>query len=114
LKGFSNQSTTANYLVENYGKTALQIVDAAFAEGNLTDEALILIELRHCLENEMVLTPTDFFERRTGLLYFNIQRVRQHLDAVLAVFQTVRHWPNEQVEAERQKIVDLMARLRPV
>ncbi len=114
LNGFSSPFITANYLVENYGKIALKIIDDAFAQGSRTDEALILAELRHCLENELVLTPTDFFERRTGLLYFNIQRARQHLESVLAAFQAEMHWPQERVIAERQKILDLMERLRPL
>jgi glycerol-3-phosphate dehydrogenase len=114
LKGFPSPSTTANYLVENYGKIALKIIDDAFAQGSRTDEAIILAELRHCLENELVMTPTDFLERRTGMLYFNIQRARQHLEAILAAFQAAMHWPNERVIAERQKILDLMERLRPL
>jgi hypothetical protein len=48
------------------------------------------------------------------MLYFNIQRARQHLVAVLASFQAAMHWSNERVIAERQKILDLMERLRPL
>ncbi len=114
LKGFSSPDTTAVYLVENYGKEANKILDDAFRQGNETDEALILAELRHCLENELVLKPTDFLERRTGLLYFNIHRVELHLDQVLAIFQTMYDWSNDRLHAERQKLLDLMGRLRPV
>ncbi|MCC6724358.1 MAG: glycerol-3-phosphate dehydrogenase/oxidase [Saprospiraceae bacterium] len=114
LAGLPAAKTTVSYLVENYGHDALQIVEWAFANGKKTDEALILSELSHCFDNELVLTPTDFFERRTGLLYFHIQRVRQHLEAVLAKFQAAQHWSADQLATERQKILDLMGRLRPV
>lgn len=114
LSGLPTPKTTASYLVENYGQAALPIVKAAFAKGNRTDVALILAELDYCLNAEFVLTPTDFFERRTGLLYFNIERAKRHLDAVLNVFQAVQNWSTERLTAERQKVTDLMARLRPL
>ncbi len=114
LIGLASPKTTASYLVENYGRTAVELVERAFAGGNKTDEALILAELYHCLENELVLTPTDFFERRTGLLYFHIQRARQHLEAVLGAFQKAQNWPADRLLEERQILLDLMTMLCPV
>lgn len=114
LGGLPSTTITASYLVENYGPVAANVVTHAFADGNKTDEALILAELQHCLENELVITPTDFFERRTGMLYFNIQRARQHLDLVLGAFQKALNWPTDRVVQERKKMLDLMTKLRPL
>lgn len=106
-------ATTANYLVENYGRAAQSIVESAFANGQITDELLIVAELRHCLEHEMVLTPTDFFERRTGMLYFNIHRVQLHLETVLQAFQSHFNWSPEQMENERAAMLRLLKLVCP-
>ncbi|MBI1223938.1 MAG: FAD-dependent oxidoreductase [Bacteroidetes bacterium] len=110
---FDNAQTTAIYLVENYGRIAEQIVDKAFVNGDKTDEVLVLAELAHCFEGELVLTPTDFFERRTGMLYFHVERVRQNLEPVLAAFKSRFGWTQHQLEAERTFMLDLLKKLRP-
>ena len=106
-------SATASYLVENYGRCAQAIVENAFSDGQKTDERLVLAELRHCLEHELVRTPTDFFERRTGMLYFNIHRVRLHLEVVLRAFQSHFNWPPEQLENERADLLRLLKLVCP-
>ncbi len=113
LSALDDPQTTAIYLTENYGRIAEQIVAQAFSEGKKSDEALVLAELAYCLENELVQTPTDFFERRTGLLYFDIQRVQRHLEAVLLAFQNHLNWSSAKLDAERAAMLDLMKKLRP-
>ncbi|MBI3482692.1 MAG: glycerol-3-phosphate dehydrogenase/oxidase, partial [Bacteroidetes bacterium] len=59
-----------DYLVSNYGKQADEIITRFDAEkGNEFDSRLVLAELNFCLEKEMVLSVSDFFVRRTGMLY---------------------------------------------
>lgn len=41
--------------------------------------------LLYTLHFEMIYTPSDFFIRRTGLLYFDIAQVEQYKDAVLEI-----------------------------
>src|SRR5699024_7621292 len=43
---------------------------------------LVYAELQYGILNEMVLKPTDFFIRRTGALYFDINWVKQHKESV--------------------------------
>lgn len=40
-------------------------------------------ELRYAIENELVYTPSDFFIRRTGMLYFDIEKVEKYKHAVV-------------------------------
>lgn len=114
LHSLEQPGTVATYLVENYGRAAEAIVERAFSEGKKGDEALILAELEHCLGHELVVTPTDFLERRTGLLYFNINRGRQHLDAVLKTFEAAQGWPTGRFETEKKAVLDLMKKLCPI
>ncbi len=111
LQHLATASTTAIYLTENYGRAAENIVERAFAECELRDESLLLAELEHCLESELVMTPIDFFERRTGLLYFHIQRVRQHSAAVLTRFCDYFGWSPERLEKERAALELLIKKL---
>lgn len=103
----------AAYLVENYGRIAADIVEQAFSDGEKTDKALILAELAYCLKDEFVLTPVDFFERRTGLLYFNIRRAKLHMEAVLSVFQATFNWSDSKLASEKAELTTLIGKLRP-
>lgn len=74
----------ARVLTARYGTN----VDDVFchAKTHQTDMELPLTlyaELNYAIEKEMVYTPADFFIRRTGLLYFDIQKVEQYKDAVV-------------------------------
>ncbi len=72
------------YLVTNYGKQAGQILER-FRQFDDEDPhwRLMKAELHFGLEHEMVQSPMDFFIRRTGRLYFDIDSVRTCLPAVI-------------------------------
>lgn len=114
LKRIADASMTAIYLTENYGSAAGEIVENAFSEGKVTDEALILAELEYCLKSEMTVTPIDFLERRTGLLFFNVHRAKQHQNAVLSRFQSYFNWSKEKLAAETLELETLLKKLNPV
>jgi glycerol-3-phosphate dehydrogenase len=81
------------YLVENYGADAQSIVQHALTHGlSEGDEALILAELEYCINNEMVCTLADFFVRRTGLIYFDIARVKRRLQVVARRCEGLLGW----------------------
>ena len=74
----------ARYLLSNYGKVASQIVaNAAKYDDRGTEDALALAELDYCLAEELVFTPMDFYNRRTGRLYFAVTTIAPTRDAVL-------------------------------
>lgn len=100
----------ASYLVHNYGRQCSSIL--ARLEGmtnNAGITALTLAELSFCFEHEMIIKPADFLVRRTGLLYFNRQRLDEVLLVVLAEFKRRLNWSHEQFDAEKKEIERLIS-----
>lgn len=71
------------FLVTNYGRQTDQILQI-FSTLKDADPywRLMKAELHFALEYEMIQNPMDFFIRRTGRLYFDIESIRTHLKAV--------------------------------
>ncbi|KAB7528485.1 FAD-dependent oxidoreductase [Flagellimonas olearia] len=84
--GFSEYD--AWYLVTTYGKQTETVLEhyAALTNSDV-HERMIRAEAQFAIAHEMALNPMDFFIRRTGRLYFDIESVRQYKDAVLDEFQ---------------------------
>lgn len=81
---------TSWYLTTIYGKQTdhiLQIYNL-LSEGDCHSR-LIRAELIFCIKFELLLTPHDFFIRRTGKMYFDIESVKQFLEVVLEEYQTI-------------------------
>ena len=79
LQGMGLEPSLATYLVHNYGRQTDEIIKQLKTRSEKDrDTALVLAELDFALRNEMVITPSDFFIRRTGMLYFNIARLDKH------------------------------------
>ena len=75
----------ARYLLSNYGKVASRIVaNTDQYQHRGSEVALALAELDYCLAEELVFTPMDFYNRRTGRLYFAVTTIAPTRDAVLA------------------------------
>lgn len=102
--GFKDYDYFAAYLVANYGKQTDSILTDVPEFDNPLKIALARAELRFCLENELVFTALDFFNRRTGRLYFNIQSIEPALDAILTDLQSYFDWRDERVEQERYAV----------
>lgn len=95
----------ASYLVGNYGKQCEIILNRL--KENLekdVDLALAKAELWFCMKHEMVVSPADFFIRRTGMLYFNIPRLRKIMEPLLLEFRTQFNWSEEKFLNERSMI----------
>lgn len=78
------------FLVTNYGKQTeliLELYNARKEKDNPTK--LILAELEFGIAYEMVENPMDFFIRRTGRLYFDIDSVRTYMEPVLQEFKSI-------------------------
>ena len=78
------------FLVTNYGKQTETILENY---ASLKNEDLYVrmakAELRFGIDYEMVLNPMDFFIRRTGRLYFDIDSVRVLMEPILQEFRTI-------------------------
>lgn len=88
-----------NYLVGNYGQQSLSIVAQT---SNL--EELILSEAKFCIANEMCLNPYDFFVRRTGRMYFDIDVVKENKTKVGRLFADHYQWTEEQAQQELARV----------
>lgn len=53
-------------------------------------------QLMYCIANEMCTTPTDFFIRRTGAIYFDIASIAKYATPVINYMQTVFNWNEAQ------------------
>ena len=90
-----------SYLIESYGTEARGIVEAALVDvSGPGDRALILAELDYCIQNEMVCTLADFFVRRTGLVYFDVARVRQWKRVAAERCEVLLQWPPGRLSQE--------------
>ncbi len=105
LKKYGFDEYTAFYLVSNYGKqadTILSIFDEL--EGKNADHRFIMAECEFCVKNEMVFNLRDFFIRRTGRLYFDIDSVRKLKDTVADFMAREFNWTMEKKKEEMEQL----------
>jgi glycerol-3-phosphate dehydrogenase len=78
------------FLVTNYGIQTETILEnySKLEEGD-KEVRMALAELQFGIDYEMVQNPMDFFIRRTGRLYFDIDSVRSLMDPILEEFKKV-------------------------
>ncbi|MEO0473800.1 MAG: glycerol-3-phosphate dehydrogenase/oxidase, partial [Bacteroidota bacterium] len=91
----------AEYLVHNYGQQTDTILEWFFERDTQDALALARTELAFGFEYEMVVKPLDFFSRRSGRLYFDIQSIRDLMDPLLADFQAYFGWDEGQLAEEK-------------
>ncbi|WP_218597871.1 glycerol-3-phosphate dehydrogenase/oxidase [Polaribacter sp. NJDZ03] len=89
----------AEYLVHNYGKQTdiiLQKFDDLMHDN--MQEKMIIAEVWFTINYEMTCTPTDFFMRRTGRLFFDTHSVFLYKEYVLDLFKTHFSWDEKATE----------------
>ena len=95
----------AAYFVYNYGKQT-DVILTKFDE--LTDvdieQRMIKAEVWFSILYESACSPVDFFMRRTGRAYFNIDSVYKHLNLVLTEFSTHFSWNNEILNKKKEEL----------
>jgi glycerol-3-phosphate dehydrogenase len=93
------------YLVTTYGVQSETILKT-YSKLSDTDPALRLLkaELQFGIEFEMVHTPMDFFIRRTGRLYFDIESIRQFMEPVLDEFKAKLGADEAQITTWREQL----------
>ena len=92
------------YLVHTYGRQADAILDRWEAGDDRSEAGLLLAELWFGLGHEMVMRAEDFFVRRTGRVYFDIESVRAHAPVVLAAMAAHYDWDAARQQAEAQRL----------
>jgi len=90
------------YLVSNYGKQTEDILNL-FNERDESDPEvrLALSELEFTVEHESVHSMLDFFERRTGRLYFHINSIPKLIDPVFDYLSKTFEWSAERKQKEQ-------------
>ena len=61
-------------------------------------------ELWFCIHYEMVISPLDFFVRRTGMLFFYMNRLPALVQPVMQEFKKYFEWSDEKVNEELEKL----------
>ena len=99
-EGFSKHD--AWFLVTNYGKQTEKILElyATIVEAD-PYVRLAKAEVAFGIDYEMVQTPMDFFIRRTGRLYFDIESIRTLMEPILKEFQNKFGVSNDIVQSWR-------------
>lgn len=95
------------FLVTTYGKQTEEILKI-YTDLNENDsyKKLIKAEFQFCAEYEMIATPSDFFIRRTARLFFDIQSLKDHLDAILQVYKHYFKVSDIKLEEEKSKLIN--------
>ncbi|GGG37756.1 aerobic glycerol-3-phosphate dehydrogenase [Croceivirga lutea] len=95
--GFSEYD--AWYLVTTYGKQTEHILEHYKTYSDVDNYLnLLRAELKFAIEFEMVVSPLDFFIRRTGRLYFDIESVQNYLQPILEDFKNYFGYNNEKLQ----------------
>ena len=81
----SNVSTLYHYMIEN----PIEGLQSSLP-------SVLWVKLKYALEHEMVVTPLDFFFRRTGSLLFNIELVQLFKTEVIQYMMNFFQWSEEQ------------------
>lgn len=96
-----NLTHRADYLVHNYGTQTDQIINRLeIPNKSIPEFNLIIAELHFCIQNEWVYHLVDFFERRTGRLYFDIHHVKEYYKLALEYMTEQLCWSKQRKEAE--------------
>ncbi|TXL64981.1 glycerol-3-phosphate dehydrogenase/oxidase [Cerasibacillus terrae] len=100
-------------IVSRYGSnvdTILDIYQEKKEEAEKENiDRLVFAELIYGVEKEWVCKPVDFFIRRTGALFFHIDWVYHHKDAVTQYLAKTFEWTNSEqneYEAELEQLLD--------
>ncbi len=89
------------YLSTNYGKQSDIIINkTSYFLNDAIEERLIRAELWYGVHFEMINSLSDFFVRRTGRLYFDIESVRQFRSIVQEDLVKYLGWNVKRVEKE--------------
>lgn len=104
IKNLGLPAYYVDYMVANYGKQTDKILEKVAPNSDNPEQAVLLSELSYTLENEMVSTTLDFFNRRTGRLYFNLPSILPNLDAIAAVLAKELKWDDQRLDQEKNAV----------
>lgn len=83
------------YFITNYGKSGKHIIDKALEMKGKLEKNLIKSEIEFSIHYESCFSPADYFIRRSGRLYFDVDSVQKHFDLIINEFAKHLQWNNE-------------------
>lgn len=109
LKTYGLEKYHAWYLTTTYGRQAEAIIQKIEDfRGEKPEIALARAEVWYGLLHEMVSSSEDFFVRRTGRLYFDIQTISIVRASVMQDLQIALGWDEDRMAAEQETLDDLL------
>ncbi|MFM2394481.1 MAG: hypothetical protein RLZZ546_2463 [Bacteroidota bacterium] len=86
------------YLVTTYGKQSKLIIDHSVNFKDIENERIkiLMSELWYTIHHECCSNPLDFYNRRTGIIYFDIDLIELSIDTIITQFQKTFNWNEEQ------------------
>ncbi|QIZ10799.1 glycerol-3-phosphate dehydrogenase/oxidase [Priestia megaterium] len=105
LRGFSKDQYRK--LVHRYGSNIDRIFEIAktYDPNNKFGLPLeVYVQIVYSLEEEMAVKPVDFFIRRTGALFFDIQWVHEWKEAIIGFMEDALGWTLEEKAAFKDEL----------
>ncbi|WP_099159911.1 glycerol-3-phosphate dehydrogenase/oxidase [Virgibacillus ndiopensis] len=104
--------TTVEMLVQRYGAnidTIFEIYQDKQGQANNEEiDPIVFAELIYALDYELAYKPVDFFIRRTGGLFFEIDWVRTHKDNVINYMAKTFNWSDDQKKDYTKQLDELL------
>lgn len=93
------------YLTSYYGKqTDIILSKVSYFNSGAIHEKLIRAELWFGIHYEMINNLNDFFIRRTGRLYFDIESVHEYKNVILKDISVYLNWDDARTQKEIEKL----------
>lgn len=73
---------------------------------NSQEECLLIAELDYCIQHEMSVTALDFLVRRTGWLYFQIEKVRKVAAMVIQYMGDQLNWDEDEQNRQAESVLE--------
>ncbi|MFD1848993.1 glycerol-3-phosphate dehydrogenase/oxidase [Oceanobacillus bengalensis] len=106
------QEAEAMELIQKYGANVDKVFEIYQSTKHKAKEEnidpIVFARLHYAIEFELTYKPVDFFIRRTGALFFDINWVYAHKDNVINYMSNVFEWSNEQKESYKLELDQLL------
>ncbi|MBI2721269.1 MAG: FAD-dependent oxidoreductase [Bacteroidetes bacterium] len=93
-------------LIHRYGSNVdqLYLICENLKKENSELPLFLRAQVHYAIDYEMCLSPQDFFIRRTGALYFNIQEVKKYQTLVFKYMQDIFFWKKSLSDKFREEL----------
>lgn len=103
----------ATNILSVYGTNALTLANLVVKVMDYTDLPLsIKLMIHYAIDYEMALTPVDFFMRRTGTIFFDIEWVVKWEDSVIQYMANIMNWDHHYSSLLREELHTRMLEAR--